>query len=640
VSELRTGSGNRVRITTVLGKGGEGIVYHIDGDSTVAAKIYLRGSAPARREKVQSMIRAELFKRYGVAAFPIDTLFDERKEFVGFTMRKVANAKPIHELYAPGSRKLEFQDANFQFLARAARNTAAAVASVHHAGCVIGDINHSGFLVDQRATVTLIDADSFQFHSGAAVYRCLVGASDYTPPELRGAALEKVDRVTSHDGFGLAVIVFQLLFMGRHPFAGRFTGQGEMPIEAAIKDGRFAYSLTRRTETRLEPPPFAPTLADVTPEVADLFERAFTAKPASFMDRPGAVEWLGALSRFEATLVVCRSNSAHHHPKACPTCPWCRLEAGTGATLFLSSETIQRVAARGNFDLDAAMAAIERVLGPGAAPDPSASMPITAGLTPSPGAVRARAARRDRRTWASLIGVASILLMLNGIPAAFFGLLVAGALAIGGGNPLEPLVAAKVSAERVWQSALRDWQHEVGPSRFDNKKAELIKLAAEHRALIAHERHRLAVLEQERPTRQLTQFLERHLIAKAEIDGIKQGRKATLASYGIETAADVTQHQVRTVPGFGRVLTQKLMDWRNSMERGFVFDPAIRTDPKAIQQVKDEIATRRAELNAALERGPFELEQLRTQTLAARAHPTARLTEAHRALRQAEVDLA
>jgi DNA-binding helix-hairpin-helix protein with protein kinase domain len=30
--------------------------------------------------------------------------------------------------------------------------------------------------------------------------------------------------------------------MGRHPFAGRYLGLGEMPIERAIAECRFAYS--------------------------------------------------------------------------------------------------------------------------------------------------------------------------------------------------------------------------------------------------------------------------------------------------------------------------------------------------------------------------------------------------------------
>jgi DNA-binding helix-hairpin-helix protein with protein kinase domain len=90
------------------------------------------------------------------------------------------------------------------------------------------------------------------------------------------------------------------------------------------------------------------------------------------------------------------------------------------------------------------------------------------------------------------------------------------------------------------------------------------------------------------------------LLTRARIPGIGAGRKATLASYGIENAWDVTAGKVRGVPGFGEGLTRKLLDWRHSVERRFVFNPALGTDPAAVRQVKDDIARRSAELEQAL----------------------------------------
>ena len=235
------------------------------------------------------MVAAKLYTRSRLIAFPIDKLLDERRNFVGFTMRKIVGNKPIHELYAPGSRKAEFPSTDYRFLVRTASNVARAVASVHGTGCVIGDINHSGILVGDKATVTLIDADSFQVRLGTMIYRCRVGVREYTPPELQGQKLEVIDRQPWHDAFGLAVIVFQLLFMGRHPFAGRFAGQGDVPIERAIKEGRFAFSVERRAETRMDPPPFMPTLTDMTADVASAFERAFQANPSRYKSRPTIV---------------------------------------------------------------------------------------------------------------------------------------------------------------------------------------------------------------------------------------------------------------------------------------------------------------------------------------------------------------
>ena len=74
----------------------------------------------------------------------------------------------------------------------------------------------------QDATVALIDADSFQFSLNGKSYPCVVGVPDFTPPELHGKNLASVQRTIEHDNFGLAVAIFHLLFMGRHPFAGRY----------------------------------------------------------------------------------------------------------------------------------------------------------------------------------------------------------------------------------------------------------------------------------------------------------------------------------------------------------------------------------------------------------------------------------
>src|SRR5690606_15591737 len=155
----------------------------------------------------------------------------------------------------------------------------------------------------------------------------------------------------------------------------------------------------RRAETKMDPPPFAPTLSDVTPELALAFERAFVSNPAQFRNRPTAADWVNVLSRFEAELIPCRINPAHHHARECP---WCRLENGMGVTLFplVGSATPPVVP---NFDLNAAMAAIERILGPGEAPDPASLLPPIKGLSKSALAREAKQALIEHRVGGFLL---------------------------------------------------------------------------------------------------------------------------------------------------------------------------------------------------------------------------------------------
>lgn len=639
MKECRTGSGRHIRVGSILGKGGEGTVFHVDGDNDIAAKIYTDGKQRERKDKISAMVADGFHKRSTFVAFPLDTMLGDRGDFIGFTMRKVVGVKPIHELYGPGSRKIEFPRADFRFLARAATNVARAIASVHQTGCVIGDINHSGILVGNQGTVTLIDADSFQVRSGARVFRCRVGVGEYTPPEIQGAALDQVDREPSHDAFGLAVIIFQLLFMGRHPFAGRYAGQGDMPIERAIKEGRFAYSVQRKQETRMDPPPFVPRLSDVTPELASAFERAFPSNPGFYRSRPSAADWVGILNRFEAELTTCRGNAAHHHPKNAPSCPWCRLENGMRTTLFPTAGTQVSISERRNFDLNAAIAAIDRILSPGELPDPDQFIPSVIGISKSQAAQEIWRSRMMRRFGGLALAALCVILMVNGLSAAFLGLILAGFMVFGGGDARQPLYAAKVRAEAYWNDVLNEWEMEAGPGRFERKRAELRKLVSEYRNLPALERNRLEELNRRKEETQRQRFLEGHLIARAKISGIGEGRKATLASYGIEDAWDVMYHKICAVPGFGDVMATNLVAWREAIERKFVFNPSLGIDSAAIQRVRDGVARRAIEIEQALARGPIELEELRTQLLSARNRPPQRLFEAHRALRQAQFDL-
>jgi len=67
-------------------------------------------------------------------------------------------------------------------------------------------------------------------------FLCEVRISTHLPPELQGRPLHGIVRTVDHDSFGLAVIIFQLLFMGRHPFSGtRRSVLADMPLEKQSK---------------------------------------------------------------------------------------------------------------------------------------------------------------------------------------------------------------------------------------------------------------------------------------------------------------------------------------------------------------------------------------------------------------------
>lgn len=303
-----------------LGGGGEGEVFKIADQPNLAVKLYNENVRLNRESKVRQMVKMIPIKyRNSSIVFPLD-IVTSNNQFVGFIMEVVNGYKPIHLLFNPKSRSYEFPYADYRFILRVAKNVASALAQVHQTGCIIGDINQSGILISEKdATARLIDTDSFQFSSNGNLYPCEVGMEDYTPPELQGQSLKGKIRTVNHDNFGLAVIIFQLLFMGMHPYAGRCEKK-DLTMGEAIKENRFAYSLKRTNETETLPAKNALTL-DLFPDyIRQAFESAFGINPS---DRPDAKQWITILAQFEKDLSQCKNNRNHFFFNASSNCIWC-----------------------------------------------------------------------------------------------------------------------------------------------------------------------------------------------------------------------------------------------------------------------------------------------------------------------------
>ncbi|ASQ06004.1 helix-hairpin-helix domain-containing protein [Sinorhizobium meliloti] len=627
--------GRRLTLGGLLAKGGEGAVHHIVEAPDLVAKIYLRGKAGDRREKVEAMVSARLHLTTSFVAFPVDTLKTQRGEFLGFTMKKVNGFKSVHDLYGPASRKSEFPTADANFLVRAAINLARAIASVHATGCVIGDINHSGVLVSEKALVTLIDSDSFQFRSQSKLYRCLVGVPEYTPPELQGALLDRTDRMPNHDNFGLAVLLFQLLFLGRHPFAGRYRGKGDMDIRKAIGEGRFAYS-ERRAETMMEPPPYVPALDDYGKEVARAFETAFRLPAKHTNGRPLASEWVTLLTSVEAGLKTCAADRAHSYAGSLSSCPWCSIERSMGRSLFAA----QYSPTAPIMDIGQLLTAIRGIPAPGKPPEPEKIVEPLLSLAVSPAGQQARSERRVT----VVVGIIAIIIglyLMTSVQGFWGSALVAGAgfMTLRSLDLKRAFATNHASAQSGWEAERKTWIAHAGPGKFEERRNHYLNLATAHSELPAQEQAKLKALEQKKRQLQMQKHMESHLIERAKIPKIGAGRKATLASFGFEDAWDVMQRPITNVPGFGPSLAADVMGWARSVERKFVFNNAIPTDPQAIQQIKAEIGKKRAEFERELHRAPDELRRLADDAHKLVKSPPQRLIEAYQRLKQFEVDM-
>jgi DNA-binding helix-hairpin-helix protein with protein kinase domain len=520
-------------------------------------------------------------------------------------MPRLDGHREIHALYGPNARRTAFPDASWAFLVRVARNLAAAFDAVHRHGHVIGDVNQGNVVVSRRATVRLIDCDSFQVTHDGQTFPCRVGVPLFTPPELHGQRLDRVPRTHEHDRFGLAVLVFQLLFMGRHPFAGRHRLR-VAPVETAIREGLFAFG-EEAGSRGWTPPPFSLRLRDVTHPVACLFERAFSRDAAQGSPRPTAAEWVLELDALEADLVICGDDPRHVYAKADISCPWCRIEEEGGPSFFFLAQG----SASDAFDLAATWTAIEAVQSPGEAP----------------------------------------------LPCPPLGELVAGERRATAGRlrrAVRDLVAPQAAAREREQERRREqerarsrehirhleaqWRRQCGPEVFEARRKALETAKERLQALRAVEDREWAALEARFHGWRLPDHLRSFLLETARVPGLGPAEVALLAAWRITTAAEVAPERLLAIPHVDLDLVRSLLLFRVAAARAYVFDPVTGIPGQERKALLDAQTRRRAELVRTLQSGPLFLAEDRRRALVLRDEIGRALEKAHRrlALLQAE----
>jgi DNA-binding helix-hairpin-helix protein with protein kinase domain len=609
----------------VIARGGEGEIRRISSEQALVAKIYSGPQSERKWEKLRVMVARSNQQLSGIAAWPTQLLNSLDGKPIGFVMPRVDSRRDVHEVYSPKSRIDWFPEADVRFIVHCATNIARAFATVHSHEVVIGDVNHGNILVGKDGIARFIDCDSFQVRSGTDWHTCDVGVGLFTPPELQSRSFRGLMRSTNHDAFGLAVLLFLLLYQGRHPFAGRYSGGGDMPIERAIAEFRFAY-LSVPNSTGMERPPGSISLASYGPDIAGLFTRAFAA--GGVKSRPTAEAWVASLIALEKQLRVCSKTSRHHFPRSVPSCPWCPLEQA-GARFFgnvgLAANSTE------GMNADALWQAIERIPDPGPGPK-FASISVTPD-------VQWRTSDRNRvgaAIW--LVAMGTILLFLENAISTVVGIGMMAAAAPtwpwGAGKDRLKRREALLKALAEYNTLLDGWRTNCSQDMFLAKRAEMKSIYLQLGQLKDERGREVARLESRLEEAQLRRFLDRFRIEDASIPNIGATRTAMLASYGIETAGDVDESQIMLIPGFGPSLTSDLVRWRDRRKRAFRFNPNERVDPRDIARIDREIIAKRTELEMGLRNGMLALQQLSISIKAMRAASLPRIEAARQAVEQ------
>jgi DNA-binding helix-hairpin-helix protein with protein kinase domain len=190
-----------------------------------------------------------------------------------------------------------------------------------------------------------------------------------------------------------------------------------------------------------------------------------------------------------------------------------------------------------------------------------------------------------------------------------------------------------------WDEIRNEWEAKAGPRQFEEKRAELEKLWAAWSRLPEWQAEKMRDVAEHKRDIAMARFLDRFEIDEAEIQGIGVGRKSLLQSFGIETAADVSDQALLAVPGFGVKLRGSMIAWRLSLEQQFTFDPTTGVEGEDRQTVEQEVLAERLRIASAIRKGFNELQQISKQIQFTRTSMKTRGEEAYLAHRQAEVDL-
>jgi serine/threonine protein kinase len=334
-TSLRTETGEVIHLTRQLASSGEGVVWETDHQGFLA-KVY-HTSTPERIAKLRVMVANPpydpmLRQSHVSFAWPKEILSTPEGEHVGFLMPAIRDSVKLSSIYNPRLRNRKAPRFNWYYLHATSLNVASLIESIHAKGYVVGDIKPQNLLVNNRALVSVIDTDSFQIldPQSQKIYRCLVGSEGFTPPELMGKELSKVDQTELQDRYRLGVLIYLLLF-GDYPFKGKWIGMGEAPnpVELARR-GYWPFG----SGSLIQPGPSTVPLDIVHPELQNCFHRCFTDGHEQPHLRPTATEWSQALRLSISSLKVCQVQSNHYFSRNQLHCYWCERKQRLGLDIF------------------------------------------------------------------------------------------------------------------------------------------------------------------------------------------------------------------------------------------------------------------------------------------------------------------
>lgn len=629
-------NGSRALYTTskLLGKGGEGEVYELADHPDQVLKLYSEPLSPTKAGKLQLMVNRFSEQMQTYAAWPTDLVRDKKGKPVGFVMKKLDQYVPLHMLFSPMDRKKIFPDKGYNFLVHVARNIASAFHTLHAAGMIVGDVNEGNLLVNKQGMVAFIDCDSFQISEGSNYYYCEVGVPRYTPPELlRLSTFENVVRTANTDSFSMAILIFQLLFLGRHPFAGVNHSTEDIGEEIAIQRHLFAYSIRNRQKI-ITPPKDSFDISHLPDQLSDLFHDAFEST-----NRPLPAQWILATNQLLQQMNTCPRTKLHIYPNKLSSCPWCEFKEKRNILYFIDDLYSPQSHIHSDFERFIHGFVIEPVY----FPEPDLSIPAQPLATPLHGK-RLKKYETQQMIISIILGLVAVGVFTVSTLGGFVMLAFAAFIYLGmpwNWYLTKELKKYKTHHQELSQKLSRvvqSYQNTQDVEQYHQQGKRIQQMIVQYTEVPKSIQRKKRLEEERIYNQQLHSFLQQFRLDNHAISGFGVSRKQALYNAGIVTASDISKLGNIKVQGIGQKYEQILLSWQRQMASGFIYYPDNQQLNKAFLKIIEDAAQSQKQLEQEIRSQYNGLQQLKQHIIMKRKQVQTQITGISLQVAQAQAE--
>lgn len=242
-----------ILISDYLGDGGEGIVYKTSRKNEVVKLIKPDNKSNIKvnvQKRLEQMVQMKITNPNII--WPIDTVYNEKGQFVGFTMKLIAGidlkrfTSSIVKNVNDNSDEVNINDIDKKSLCKIILSILDTITYLHDKNIVIGDIKLENFMIKDNdiTNIYFIDCDSYQIGN----YPSLLVSPGFIPPEIDPINLGKQNtryRTFGNENFAIFSLIFHLVFRAKPPYSQQIHDDAYVAESVRVTKGLFPYFLDK-----------------------------------------------------------------------------------------------------------------------------------------------------------------------------------------------------------------------------------------------------------------------------------------------------------------------------------------------------------------------------------------------------------